>query len=109
MAKGQFKRFSSAQLGADEPTSPQLRFPKFLPVDRGGAPCRTTSYDQLHANACASASRGDGIVLSRPETGVADPHSFGTAASAETARQDCPPVRPADKTEEHCGRGRCCS
>ena len=55
------------------------------------------SHDRLHANACTSASLGDGTVLSRPETGVADPHSFGTAASAETARQDCPPVRPADR------------
>jgi hypothetical protein len=65
------------------------------------------SNDQLHADPCASASRSDGMVLSRPETGATDPHPFGTAASAETGRQDCPPVRPADRRTLR--GGPCCS
>src|SRR5216683_5331392 len=83
MVKGQFGSSSSAQLGPVEASSPQLRPPKFLPVDQGGAPCHTTIRAQRPARppflaaarpaAARSELRQSVLSLQRPCHGRAAP------------------------------------
>src|SRR6266851_49790 len=87
MVKGQFRSSSSAQLGPVEASSRQLRSPRFLPVDQGGAPM---SHHPLHAHASTSALPGGSPPGPNPQRVPAE-HSEHTEATSRTPGACAPP------------------